>query len=254
MIKINGAPFSSDNFSNQYAVNSIEMKIVNGLSSSKQIFNYNSQDQLKFEIELRMRIIEASRELYKSKFDFRVFRKSFCNEDYWERTEEGGFLLKEGITPMAAINDIFINSQNYGNECATAMVIVYYRALANILPEKLFNELYSNIQLMNWNYIDKDLGIRNFDSQDDNLPGDCRYFKNPDVDPLTPEWQGENAIDLGDGTYYGHGIGIKSKEAMIEELNQNRKPDSNESAYLINTVTRLNYKYIYEQYNKTLVV
>lgn len=252
MIKINREPLPSDNFTNQFAADSLEMKISNSLSSSEQIFNYVSLEHLKFEIDLRIKIIEASRELYKSKFAFQVFRKSFCNEDYWERTEEGGFLLKEGISPMAAINDIFINSKKYGNECATAMVIVYYRALAKMLPEKLFDELYADIHLMNWNYVDKDLGIRNFESQNDELPGDCRYFKNPDVNPLTPEWQGENAIDLGDGTYYGHGIGIKSKEAMIKELNENRKPDSTESAYLLTTATRLNYKHIYEQYNKTL--
>ncbi len=254
MIKINRNPLPPDNFTNQFPVGSLEMKIFNSLSSSKQTFNYVSLDHLKFEINLRIKIIEASRELYKSKFAFRVFRKSFCNEDYWERTEEGGFLLKRDVTPAAAINDIFINSKKYGNECATAMVIVFYRALVNILPENLFNQMFSNIHLMNWNYIDKDLGIRNFEVGDDNIPGDCRYFKNPEVNPLTPEWQGENAIDLGDGTYYGHGIGIKSKEAMIKELNENRKPDSNESAYLLTTATRPNYNHIYEQYNKTLVV
>ena len=61
----------------------------------------------------------------------------------------------------------------------------------------------------------------------DYLPGDCRYFNNPDVDPLTPEWQGENAIDLSGGMYYGHGIGIKTADKIIEILNHNRIQDSN---------------------------
>jgi protein-glutamine gamma-glutamyltransferase len=55
---------------------------------------------------------------------------------------------------------------------------------------------------------------------------------------MTPEWQGENAIDMGDGTYYGHGIGIRDEETMIKILNRFRVKGSNVSAYLMKTATR----------------
>ena len=41
---------------------------------------------------------------------FKTFRKSICNLDYWDRTKEGGFILKNGVTPSDAIKDISINS------------------------------------------------------------------------------------------------------------------------------------------------
>ncbi len=57
----------------------------------------------------------------------------------------------------------------------------------------------------------------------DYLPGDCVYLKNPDHDLATPEWQGENAILLGNNLFYGHGIGITTAQGIIDELNSNRK-------------------------------
>ena len=89
----------------------------------------------------------------------------------------------------------------------------------------------------------------------DYLPGDCRYFNNPDVDPLTPEWQGQNAIDLSGGMYYGHGIGIKTADKIIEILNHNRIQDSTTSAYLMDMATRpgfMHLSFIYNKFQQTL--
>ena len=68
---------------------------------------------------------------------------------------------------------------------------------------------------MNWQYLDKSLGIVSLPQVKDYFLGDCRYIKNPDVDPLKPEWQGENIIELEDEKYYGHGVGIKTIEKFI---------------------------------------
>lgn len=212
------------------------------------IYKYASQNQLKFELDLRAGIVNAAIELSKSKLSFRTFRKSICNTDYWERTNEGGFLVKEGIRPSDAIRDIYINSQMYGTECATAIVIVYYKALVEIFPEKLFNDLFQGIYLMNWEYLDSDLGIRHYQSVSDVVPGDCLYFKNPEVNPLTPQWQGENVIDLGNGKYYGHGVGIRNAEGVIEALNKQRISEATQSAYLLRSVTRPNFKLLADNY------
>ena len=105
---------------------------------------------------------------------------------------------------------------------------------------------------MNWQSLDKDLGIYLLRNPADYIPGDCRYFKNPDVNPLTPEWQGENAIDLGNGTYYGHGIGIKTAEEIIDALNSRRISEDSVSAYLMTSVTLLSFKYLNYKYNQYL--
>ncbi|MBO1915271.1 hypothetical protein J4G37_61890, partial [Microvirga sp. 3-52] len=55
-------------------------------------------------------------------------------------------------------------------------------------------------------------------------------------------WRGENAVDLGDGTFFGHGVGIQTDEEMIRILNKSRKRESTQSAYLTNIVARPAFK------------
>ncbi len=243
MIKISGSPADIDSLAPEYAPNSPGRKILDIFSSSSNVYNFTSLDQLKFKINLRVKIINASKDLSRTSFSFRVFRKSKCNPDYWIRTDEGGFKLKPGAKPASAIRDIYRSSSKYGTECATAMVIVFYKALADILDDNTFNITFPYIYLMDWQNLDKKLNIVTYRSVPDYLPGDCRYFKNPDVNPETPEWQGENAIDLGNGTYYGHGIGIRNADGIINALNRHREPGSQTSAYLIDSVTRLDFIY-----------
>lgn len=240
MINISGITATPESIMSQQTVGKIGKIIIDKLALSTKVYYYTAINELKFELDLRDSIIKAARELHRARFSFRTFRNSLCNADYWDRTKEGGFLLKAGVKPVDAVRDIYSNGYKYGSECATAIVIVYYKALADIVPEERYNELFSDIYLMNWKKLDRNIGVTYYDRVEDFLPGDCRYFKNPDVDPLTPWWQGENAIDLGDGTYYGHGIGITDAEGIIDSLNRYRKSGSSQSAYLLNSVTRLN--------------
>ncbi|MPM98735.1 Protein-glutamine gamma-glutamyltransferase [bioreactor metagenome] len=84
----------------------------------------------------------------------------------------------------------------------------------------------------------------------DYLLGDRAYFDNPDVNPETPEWQGENVIILPGGLYYGHGIGILPAETMIRALNANRKQDATQPAYLLDQVARPDFKKLADIYNR----
>ena len=213
-------------------------------------YAFKSIDELKFELQVRSNIVRASTQLNNSRFTFAVFRKSRCNEKFWDRTPDGGFRVKSGVKPSDAIKNIYQEGHKYATECSTAIVIVFYKALVDILSESLFNRLFPNTYLMNWQYIDSDLGIRNYNETDKYMPGNCRYFKNPDVNPLTPEWQGENAIDFGNGMYYGHGIGIKTGEQIIASLNQNRVSNARRSAYLMDSSTQMNYKSLYAAYTR----
>ena len=79
--------------------------------------------------------------------------------------------------------------------------------------------------------------------------GDRRYFDNPDVDPVTPEWQGENVIVLDNSLYYGHGIGIEDANDIIKSLNSNREHGSTQSAFLMDSASRPNFKKLYDILN-----
>ncbi|MCX7842923.1 MAG: protein-glutamine gamma-glutamyltransferase [Clostridia bacterium] len=248
MITVSGMPIHMD-IIEQYHPSGIEGKTVRILQASSSVYNYGSLEQLDFELKLRRSTVEASRALNNSGLYFRVFRDVFCNPEYWSRTDEGGFLTKEGVSPYHAVKDIFVNGASYGTECATAIVIVFYGAVLDFFPEALFNRIYRRIYLMNWQHLDSSLGIMQIREPNDYFPGDCRYFKNPDVDPATPEWQGENAIDLGNGLYYGHGMGIRPAERIIDALNSKRILGSTTSAYLMLQATRLNARQLWRLYN-----
>jgi len=251
MININGRTVPPSNVIGSYPANDIERRIISILSSSSNVYRYSSLEQLRFELKLRSNIIDASILQNRSRLAFTTFRKAYCNPKFWRRTNEGGFLLKDNVAPSKAINDIFVNSKKYGTECATAIVILYYKAVLDIFPTDLFDKTFPSIHLMNWSYLDKSLDIGYYGNEADYLPGDCRYFKNPDVNPLTPHLQGENAIDLGNGTYYGHGMGIVTADQIVRILNANRKEGATRSAYLMDSATRPGFKklaYIYNNY------
>lgn len=232
----------------KYPPGSIKGTIIGILSSSTKEYIYPSIEYLEFELELRQNIIFAATELYRSSFSFKTFQNSKCNDAFWERTEEGGFLSRGDVKSSDALKDVYINSSLYGTECATAIIIILYRAIVEMFPESLFNEMFPVIYLMDWQYSNNNLGIHVLRQPDDYLPGDCRYFKNPDVDPVTPQWQGENVIDLGFGEYYGHGIGIGNSDRIIEVLNRHRIPDSQTSAFLMDIVTRPGFRTLAGRY------
>jgi protein-glutamine gamma-glutamyltransferase len=217
-------------------------KIFEALLKSPKRYVYENKHQLLFEIVLRDRIIHSAVALNKSRVRFAIFRFSRCNEQFWIRNELGGFQLRKGVPPADAINDIFINSHLYAFECATAIVIVFYKAVLDVIDQQTFNTLFSDLLLYDW-HVDQDLGIRTKKGED-YIPGDCLYFKNPEFDPQTPQWQGENTIYLGDDLHYGHGIGVTTTEKIIAYLNRKRKKFATKSAYLLPQTTRVDFAYL----------
>lgn len=248
MIKIAGKAVTLQDMSGHYSTDSIEMSIVDKMSKSSLSYDYATLPQYKFELDLRASIVNTAKSLLESRLSFSTFRNSRCNSDFWSRTKEGGFLLKEEVQPWDAVRNIIDEGYKYATECATAIIIIYYGSIADIFTETQFNSMFKSIYLMNWNRLDRNLGIKTHSNTIDELPGDCSYFKNPDVSPLTPQWQGENAIVLGGGLYYGHGIGIKTAEGIIASLNRHRKSEAAESAYNMNTSTRPGFKSLAEKY------
>jgi protein-glutamine gamma-glutamyltransferase len=251
MIIIAGQTADPEKLSADYASDSVERKIIGQMASSSEKYNYSSAEQLKFELQMRKEIIASSHELNRSRFGFAEFRKTRCNPEFWNRTDEGGFELKSDVKASGAIRDIFANSSKYATECATAMMIVYYKALLNIYGDDLFDKTFKHINLMNWHHIDRLLqDVGQMRKRTDYLSGDRRYFANPDVDPLTPEWQGENVVDLDGTLYYGHGIGITTGDRIISALNKHRIKEADEVAYLKDSAGRPNFKQLADIYNR----
>ncbi len=236
MIFIDNKPLDTSAMMSEYPEGSVERSVLHILSSSSERYTYETMNELRFELKMRREIVKAANDLNKSSLAFEVFRDSRCNPDFWIRRADGGFELKRGVKPSDAIRDIFRNSSEYGTECATAMQIIYYKALLEIFPEAEFNRLFADIILMNWHGLSRELReVGRMRKVKDYLPGDRRYFSNPDVDPKTPEWQGENVIDMGGGLYYGHGIGKYRADVIIDALNENRREDADRQAYLMDT-------------------
>lgn len=239
MIQLSGMPFQQ---SDQWSSDSIERMILQRMMEDTVVYSYQSIDELTFELKLRKNIIVSAKAMNQSNVLFESFSNSRCNPQYWHLTSAGGFLLLNGVKPSDAIQDIYRNSSQYAFECATAILIIYYHAVLNVLGESLFNQFFQNIYLYGW-HDDPDLGL-NAIYTIHFLPGDVVYFKNPDFDPQTPYWRGENAVVLEDGMYFGHGLGIMTAEQMISALNQTRKPGANQSAYLTDKVGRPSFNYL----------
>jgi protein-glutamine gamma-glutamyltransferase len=206
-------------------------------------YGYTAPADLAFENKMRGEIIAAARSMNSGGTDFSTFKNSRCNPRFWNRTANGGFELNAGVTPSAAINDIFENGRLYAFECAMAMVMILYRATIRMIGEDAFNRYFTDLFLWDWNY-DSNLKLITTFNPAELQPGDVVYFKNPDHDPDKPEWQGENAIMLSNDQYYGHGLGIKSASEMITSLNRERVPGSRTSAYLADEGLHPDFAYI----------
>jgi protein-glutamine gamma-glutamyltransferase len=239
MIKIKGIITQHDN-GNLPTLTKHENEIIKVMANQQAVHEYDSFNQLSFELKMRLETVQAARELNSSGAKFATFATSKCNERYWELIETGAFVIKNDVTPSEAILDIFQQGTKYAFECATAMVIVFYKAALESISQDTFNQLFSDLVLYDWHY-DKDIGLITTRGNEF-IHGDCIYFKNPEFDPMTPYWRGENAIVIDEDLYYGHGIGIKDAKEIIDHLNNHRKKNSSESAYMLDQVTRPDYR------------
>jgi protein-glutamine gamma-glutamyltransferase len=219
-----------------------KLKIIEMMGHYSQVYKYQSIDQLDFELEIRIQILKAAVLLDKSGAKFTGLRTSKCNEKYWTRIPNGAFILKTNVSPHTGIADIFRNGKEYAFECATAMVIIFYKAVLDSLGKNVFNQLFSGLYLYDWQH-DQDLDLL-VHVGTDYLPGDCVYFKNPEYSPKTPQWRGENSIVMGKNLYFGHGIGMRTSQFIINYLNKKRRKNSHQPAYLTTEITRLNFRYL----------
>lgn len=234
MIVVAGTALNPAALEDTYDSGSVQRALLNTMAKSANTYQYSNQSQLQIELDLRSEIVNAAYALNQSGLNFAGFHDTRCNEAYWTRTMNGGFRLNSGANAAAAISDIYTNGRAYATECATAMMIVYYKALLATLGETVFNQTFTSIYLMNWDIREPLLAAVGMIAKvDEMLLGDRGYFVNPDVNPQTPQWQGENVIVLPNNLYYGHGIGLTTADRIIRSLNANRKPGAAKKAHFI---------------------
>lgn len=221
----------------------LERDIVNKKQSSTSNYHYDTLDALRFELKMRTDIVRLANALNDSGVSFATYKKSRSNPHFWLSHDDGSARLLEGVLPSDGINDIFEHGHMYAFECATAMVVIFYKAVLDMVGPAIFNETFHNLLLWNWNY-DPNLKLIIYNDINEMYPGDVVYFKNPDHDPNMPEWQGENSVVVGRNQYFGHGIGIKTSEQMIAALNHTRVPGSTISAYLTDEVVHPDFEYV----------
>lgn len=221
----------------------MERAVAKKKQASPVAYRYKSTDALLFELRMRSRIVEAARALNASGIRFSTFELSQGREPFWFRMENGGLQLNPGVLPSQAIIDIFSNGRYYAVECATAIVIVLYKAVLESIGQKPFDIYFRDLLLYDWHY-DDDLRMLSTDNRDEAYMGDVLYFSNPDHAPEQPQWQGENTVLLPGGLHYGHGIGIKSADGIIAGLNRRRRPGSMISAYLTERVVYPDFEYL----------
>lgn len=240
MIQISGVTLQSIE---NWQLGVIEKKIIQQMQNAPFNFTYNSIDELLFELKIRVNIIQSAKEMNNSEAEFTSFAFAKCNPRYWVLTRAGGFHLRSDVLPSNAILDIYRNGSLYAFDCATAIPIIYYHAILKSIGSNLFNSLFQNLYLYSW-HTDTDLGLITFYSNYF-LLGDVLYINNPDFDRKTPQFRGINAVLLDDGSLFGHGFNIRSLEEMVQILNEKRKPDSKQSAYLTKLVSRPSFKYLF---------
>lgn len=222
-----------------FQLSSKQAEIFHFLKNSSEVHRYVHSRELLFELILRENMINSATLLNENEVEFSIFHTSKFNSMYWLKTSRG-YILKPNVLPSDAIKDIFHNGKEYGFECTTAIVVIFYYAVLQSIEERAFNRLFNHLLVWDWSY-DEDLGIITRVGSDF-IPGDVMYFYNPDYD--NPVWIGENVVFLGEDKYFGHGIGIGTAEETIKALNTLRKEGATRSAHLIHQHSRLNYKFL----------
>ncbi|MED2255120.1 protein-glutamine gamma-glutamyltransferase [Brevibacillus parabrevis] len=248
MLIISGRQANPAVLADEWGLNRVQREVVQRMAASGEEFVYPSPELLQFELKMRDHLVRSAIALYESGIAFSTFENSRANPVYWDRTELGGFRLRTGVPPSQGIINIFQEGRKYATECATAMVIILYHAVLQSIQREDFERMFADILLYDWRY-DQDLDLRTTRTTTF-LPGDILYFANPDHNPDKPQWQGENAVDLGRGMYYGHGAGIRDAESMIEFLNEQRRYGATRSAYLVPQATRPGFAYLFPYDNK----
>ncbi len=172
------------------------------------------------------------------------------NKELWTMGYGGKMQVRKWLPdgeigkPSTALRDIFSNGKAYSFECATAMMVIYHKAILDHIGDEAFDRLFSeprNLKFFRWQVEDSDFTeVKRLAHRPSKLmPGSHYYYKNPDASEANSAFGGENVIYLGDGKFYAHGIRGASgtfevtEKEILDCLRGLRRPDATTEPYRI---------------------
>lgn len=212
-------------------------------------------EALRDRIKVGAAIVSACRDMDAASHDFALTDDQTFSKKYWVPDErvESAFSLKPGSSPSAALLDIFADPKRYKFECATAMVIVHYKALLDLLGSSEFDKRCRGLRIGPWvteDYLAKQqkrdgkVEEASAERRAELKPGDYTYIMNWDVSAAGRDggWAGENVIYLGGDLFYGHPFGIAEEGVIVDHLNTLRKARAKRSASMMDLQMQLDTK------------
>jgi len=206
-------------------------------------------------VKIGAAMVDAAYAMAEAKHEFGGILKA--NPKFWNNPggEMATMTLKRGQSASAAIKDVFENPQQYQFECATALVLLRYKAIMELVGEKDFDRICKDLKVGPWDQeghaeaawkVEGKAGdgskiAMSAEDAKKVKPGDYTYFKNWSVSlsGYNGGWQGENVISLGGDKYYGHPFGITTGKEIVAYLNQHRQPNAKKEASLLDVRARL---------------
>jgi protein-glutamine gamma-glutamyltransferase len=180
-------------------------------------------------IAFRAHVVQAAKDLAASGASFSGSHESDkVNQDLWTMGYGGKMQVRKWLAdggigkPSTALRDIFSNGKSYGFECATAMMVIYHKAILDHVGDEAFDKLFSeprNLAFFRWDIEDSDyVDAKKLVHRPMPLaPGTHYYFENPDAAPENSAFRGENVLYLGEGQFYAHGIVGDSGTYLVTE-------------------------------------
>ncbi|MEE2836165.1 MAG: hypothetical protein VYB65_09130 [Myxococcota bacterium] len=203
------------------------------------------------DLAFRAAVVQASKDLAKSGASFASNSKQDkVNKTLWTMGYGGKMQVRKWLgdgevgKPSVALRDIFENGSAYSFECATAMMVIYHKAILDHIGDEAFDRLFTeprHLKFFRWSVEDDDfIDVKRLAHVPSKLkPGSHYYYKNPGADPKNSAWGGENVIYLGDGEFYAHGIRgasgtfVVTEQEILDTLRSLRAPDSREEPHRI---------------------
>jgi protein-glutamine gamma-glutamyltransferase len=181
------------------------------------------------DLAFRQAVVNAACALAAGGADFSASDKTDkVNSHYWGLGYGGKMSARKFMAdgtlgkPSEALNDIFMNGKQYAFECATAMMVIYHKAILDHVGAKAFDAMFSDPGMLNffrWERKDQDfVDVERLVHKPVPLhPGSHYYYENPDASPENSAFRGENVIYLGNGRFYAHGVIGKSGTYVVTE-------------------------------------
>ncbi|MDP2339955.1 MAG: hypothetical protein Q8O67_03270 [Deltaproteobacteria bacterium] len=181
------------------------------------------------DIAFRAHVVKAAKDLAASGASFSGAAGSDkVNKDFWTMGFGGRMQVRKWMPdgsigkPSTALRDLFQQGNKYGFECATAMMVIYHKAILDHVGDAAFDKMFSepkNLAFFRWEIEDQDyVDVKKLVHKPMPLsPGSHYYYENPAASTENSAFGGENVMYLGDGQFYAHGIIGASGSYLVTE-------------------------------------